>query len=512
MGPDPEHDDSRLGETGPETVPETVPEIAAGTETGAESGGETGAGGRTGAPGAGAAALPTGEGTGRGAGDGTGRLAGAAVLVVDDEPGMRNFLVKTLAPHCEHVAEAESTAAAEAELARRHFDVVVLDNMMPGQTGIDWLAARRRQGSLAETILITAYADLETAIGAMRAGAADFVLKPVRANQVLNAVRRCLEVAHLRHENALLRHELRATGVWRPRRDRLIGASPQIGAVREVLARVADLPSPVLIRGESGTGKEVAARHLHRLSARAARPFVAINCAAMPAETLEAELFGRPGAPAGEEGEAAGGGEGGLLASARGGTVFFDEIGEMPAAAQSALLRVLENRGGSAYDLRPLFSTTRDLPGEVRAGRFREDLYFRINVIEVEMPPLRQRGNDVLDLAELFMGELSAQLRLPARDLTPAARGAMLRHGWPGNIRELSNFVERALIFDRFPLEMLSPAQAAGAAAGIEPLDSVERRHILTALDAAGGNRTEAARRLGISRKTIDRKCAAWGL
>lgn len=445
----------------------------------------------------------------------TARLAGAAILVVDDEPGMRNFLRKTLAPHCRHVAEADSTATAEARLAERHFDVVILDNMMPGQSGIDWLAGRRRQGGLADTIMLTAYADLDTAIEAMRAGAADFVLKPVRSNQVLNAVRRCLEFAHLRHENALLRHELRATGIWRPRRDRLIGNSPQIEALRTLLARVADMPSPVLIRGDSGTGKEVAARHLHALSSRAGRPFVAINCAAIPAELLEEELFGKaPGSGGGSGGGGSGGTAGGgrdegLLASARGGTIFFDEIAEMPSAAQPALLRLLENRAAAApYDLRYLFASSRSLSAEVAAGRFREDLFFRINVIDVEMPPLRQRGNDVLDLAELFMEELSAQLRLRPLAFTPAARGAILRHGWPGNIRELSNFIERALIFDRFPLETLSPP----AAAEIEPLDSVERRHILTALEAAGGNRSEAARRLGVSRKTIDRKCAAWGL
>lgn len=454
----------------------------------------------------------------------TARLAGAAILVVDDEPGMRNFLRKTLAPHCRHVAEADSTATAEARLAERHFDVVILDNMMPGQSGIDWLAGRRRQGGLADTIMLTAYADLDTAIEAMRAGAADFVLKPVRSNQVLNAVRRCLEFAHLRQENALLRHELRANGIWRPRRDRLIGNSPQIEALRALLARVADMPSPVLIRGDSGTGKEVAARHLHALSSRAGRPFVAINCAAIPAELLEEELFGKaPGSGSGSGGGGSGGGSGGggsggtagggrdegLLASARGGTIFFDEIAEMPSAAQPALLRLLENRAAAApYDLRYLFASSRSLSAEVAAGRFREDLFFRINVIDVEMPPLRQRGNDVLDLAELFMEELSAQLRLRPLAFTPAARGAILRHGWPGNIRELSNFIERALIFDRFPLETLSPPVAAE----IEPLDSVERRHILTALEAAGGNRSEAARRLGVSRKTIDRKCAAWGL
>ncbi|TMV67141.1 sigma-54-dependent Fis family transcriptional regulator, partial [Thioclava sp. BHET1] len=303
--------------------------------------------------------------------------------------------------------------------------------------------------------------------------------------------------------NALLRHELRATGVWRAQRNQLVGTSPQIEAMRQMLARVADMPTPVLIGGESGTGKEVAARHLHALSARAARPFVTINCAALSAEALEEELYGPSG-------------EGGLLASARGGTLFFDAIGEMPAQAQLTLVQLLESRGRGGLgveatgprDLRFLFASARALSEEVAAGRFREDLFFRINVVDLQMPPLRQRGSDVLDLAELFMAELATQLGLAPMALTGAARAAMLRHSWPGNIRELLNFIERALIFDRFPLEMLR----APALSEIEPLDSLERRHILRALEAAGGNRSEAARRLGISRKTIDRKCATWGL
>lgn len=442
----------------------------------------------------------------------TGNLRGASVLVVDDEPGMRNFLLKTLAPYCQDVAEADSAEAAEHLLARRHFDVVILDNMMPGRSGIDWLAEQRRQGSFADTIMITAYADLETAIEAMRAGAADFVLKPFRSNQVLNAVRRCIEFAQLRRENALLRHALNSTDPRRRQRDRLIGSSPGIEEVRWMLERVANMPTPVLICGESGTGKEVAARHLHALSDRAARPFVAINCAAIPADLLEVELFGHtrtafPGTEAMREG---------LLVSAQGGTVFLDEIGDLTPAAQMALGRVLEDRAvrpvGSErevpLDLRFVFASSKELSAEVAAGRFREDLFFRVNVLDIRMPPLRQRGGDTLELAELFMAELAAQLGLPPLAFDAATRAAVLRHRWPGNIRELLNFIERSLIFGRFPLETLAPPPSGE----IEPLETVERRQILAALTAAGGNRTEAARRLGISRKTIDRKCAAWGL
>lgn len=442
----------------------------------------------------------------------TERLAAARLLVVDDEPGMRNFLVKTLKPHCREVAEAGSAEEAEALVAGRLFDVVILDNRMPGTSGLDWLAEQRRRGSLSDTIIMTAFADLDTAIEAMRAGAVDFVLKPFRSNQILNAVRRCVELAAMRRENTLLRHELSTGDPGRSRRTKLIGGSAQVEEVRQMLARVARVPTPVLITGESGTGKEVAARHLHGLSERAGAPFVPVNCAAIPAEMLEIELFGHtrgafPGADAPREG---------LLVSAQGGTVFLDEIGELSASAQTALLRVIEDRtirpiGAERelpLDIRLVFATSKHLPGEVAAGRFREDLWFRVNVLEIHMPPLRRRGADTVDLARLFVEELSAQLGLPRVEVDATARAAILRHDWPGNIRELRNFVERALIFARFPIEQLSPAPSGP----IEPLDDVERREILSALEATGGNRAEAARRLGVSRKTIDRKCAAWGL
>ncbi len=443
----------------------------------------------------------------------TDRLTQASILVVDDEPGMRNFLVKTLAPYCRVVAEAEDAAVASALLADRHFDVMILDNMMPGQKGIDWLAGERRRGGFTDTIMVTAFADLETAIEAMRAGAADFLLKPFRSNQLLNAVRRCIQMAQLRRENMLLRHELESD-VGRRRRDRLIGSSPAIEAVRQTLWRVKDVSTPVLITGASGTGKEVAARHLHAASKRASMPFVAINCAAIPSDMIEIELFGHaPGAFPGAQGPREG-----LLPSADGGTVFFDEVAELDGGAQSALLRVLEDgqvrpvgtERNIQLDLRFVLATSKSLEREVAEGRFREDLLFRINVLEVKMPALSQRETDVIELGQLFLADIAARQGLAALDIDVAARAAMLRHAWPGNIRELRNFIERSLIFGRFPLETLAPVPAGGEA--IEPLDQIERRAILQALEAVGGNRSEAARRLGISRKTIDRKCVAWGI
>lgn len=439
-------------------------------------------------------------------------LRAARILIVDDEPGMRHFLVNTLKPLCRAVDSAADAQAAATALAAQHYDVMVLDNIMPGQKGLDWLRDQRDRGGFTDTVLITAYADLQTAIAAMRAGASDLLVKPFRANQILNALRKCLELARMKRENALLRRELE-TGSHGNRRHELIGSSPAIAAVRGLLDRIAPLSTPVLITGPSGTGKEVAARHLHARSGRGAAPFVPIQCGAIPAELIEYELFGHgagafPGAQGAREG---------LLAQASGGTVFLDDVSELSISAQTALLRVLEDGvirpigTGRAVqlDLRFVIASGKPLAEAVQAGRFREDLMFRITVVEVAMPPLRDRGTDVVDLAELFGAEISAALTLPPVEITPPVRAALLRHDWPGNIRELHNFVERALIFGRFPLETLGAAPAPRA---IAPLEEMEKREILRALDALDGNRSEAARRLGVSRKTIDRKCAAWGL
>lgn len=444
----------------------------------------------------------------------TDRLKQASILIVDDEPGMRNFMVKTLSPYCKSVAEAKDAASANDLLAQYHFDVMILDNIMPDQKGIDWLAEQRSKGGFTDTIMITAYADLETAIEAMRAGASDFVLKPFRSNQILNAVRRCIQMATLRRENALLLRELDTADIGRKRREQLIGESPAIAAVRDTLARVSTVATPVLITGASGSGKEVAARHMHQSSNRATMPFVAINCATIPADMIEIELFGHvagafPGAGQAREG---------LLPSARGGTVFLDEVAALSLSAQTALLRVLEDgmvrpigtERAIQLDLRFVLATSAVLEHEVAEGRFREDLLFRINVVEIAMPPLSRRETDTIVLAELFIKDISSRLGLPALDIDPDTRAALLRHDWPGNIRELRNFIERSLIFGRFPLDTLSPETPATRQ--IEPLDQVERREILRALEAVNGNRTKAALRLGVSRKTIDRKCAAWGL
>lgn len=440
-------------------------------------------------------------------------LAQASILIVDDEPGMRNFLMRTLGPRCKHIEEAVDTEDASRKLDQHHYDVVILDNIMPKKNGVEWLAEQRAIGFFADAILMTAYADLDTAIQALRAGVVDFVLKPFRSNQILNAVARCLDRLRLQRENYVLRYELKATSDHILLRDRLIGQSAAIARVRDAIARVAPLPTSVLLTGQSGTGKEVAARSLHTLSDRASKPFVPVNCAAIPSDMIESELFGHlKGAFTGAARDREG-----LFLHAQGGTLFLDEIGELPAATQTKLLRVLEDRRvrpvGSErevpVDLRFVFATNAELEKEVQTGRFRADLFFRINVMQIHMPPLKDRAGDALELAELFMAKLAQQLGMPPVPIDQQTRRALAAYDWPGNVRELRNLIERTLILGRFQ-DNFGPSIDRFATSGDMTLEDVERRHILAVLSDCAGQRDEAARLLGISRKTIDRKLASW--
>ncbi len=443
-------------------------------------------------------------------GDGLGL---ASILVVDDEPGMRNFLVKILSPRCKLVEQAASAEAATQMLDRAHFDIVILDNVMPGQNGVDWLQEQRKLGFFADAILITAFADLETAIRAMRAGAADFVLKPFRSNQILNAVARTLDRQHLRRENYLLKYELASEAL--AARGRLIGRSQQIADVREMLKKAAPLSTPVLFTGDTGTGKEIAARTLHAMSEQADKPFVPVNCASVSPERLANELFGVIDSDNGS----AEGRKDGLLFHARGGTLFFDEIMEMPLPVQAALLRIIEERrlrpiGASRevpLKLRFMFADNGDLEKAVAEGRFRADLYHRINMFNVHMPRLAERKEDIQELAATFLGQLSAELGLPQLPLPEGVLLKMASYDWPGNVRELRNLIERSLILGEYPPEFCD-SKICDSPDSPDSLQAVERRHILAVLENCGGNRAEAARRLGISRKTIDRKCAMWNV
>ncbi len=392
---------------------------------------------------------------------------------------------------------------------------MILDNIMPGQNGVDWLREQRKVGFFADAILITAFADLETAIRALQAGAVDFVLKPFRSNQILNAVARCIDRIRLRRENFLLRHELESNAKESRRRSRLLGTSKSIKTIRETLHRVAPLSSTVLITGESGTGKEVTARSLHSLSDRSDKAFVPVNCASIPNEILESELFGHVKDLEESDEDL----REGLFLHASGGTLFLDDVADLSLDIQGALLRVIEEKRirplGSKrevpIDVRFIFSASTDLLTAVEEGRFRADLFYRINVLQIEMPPLRDRIEDVQELADKFMQEISFELGVPPLKISTAIRRGFMRYDWPGNVRELRNLIERSLILSEFPPEF-EGANEDNSFTFDDTLQSVERQHILRVLEECHGNRAEAARRLGVSRKTIDRKCAMWNV
>ncbi len=443
----------------------------------------------------------------------------SAVLVIDDEPGMRNFLEKTLAPRVGLVLAAGSAEEADTLTRRHRFDLVILDIALPGKGGIAWLKELRERGFAGEVVLITAFADLETAIEALRAGASDFILKPFRVTQILNAVKHGLERSLLERENWLLR---RAVSQRTPPADGLVGGSLAIRGLEAALHRVAGVNSTVLLTGESGTGKELAALALHRNSARAGAPFVPVNCATMSPEMIESELFGRaPGSHAGEPPQR---GRDGLFVYAQGGTLFLDEIGDLPLSLQSALLRVLEDRrirpvGGEQeipVDVRIVAATNRPLLDDVTAGRFRKDLYFRLQVVELTLPPLRAHKEDIPELVEHFIATLAPQLGVPPIEVSAEELAYLGEYDWPGNVRELRNLVERSLILGSLNVSALY--QGLGRAR--QPLSlpnrptdlhALEKQHILSVLDSVEGDKSRAAQLLGISRRTLERRCAEWG-
>lgn len=433
----------------------------------------------------------------------------ASVLVVDDEPGMRNFLLKTLAPRAGQVLGAGSAEEAEGLLHKHRFDLVILDITLPGKNGITLLKELREQGNPCEVILITAFADLDTAIEALRAGAGDFLLKPFRVAQVLGAYRHGLERAHLKRENWVLR---RALGQRTPPADGLVGRSIVIKGLQAALQRVAAVDSTVLLTGESGTGKELAALALHRLSPHAAAPFVPVNCAAIAPLQIEAELFGAPG-------------HDGLFVYAQGGTLFLDEIAELPLPMQAKLLRALENRCirpvGSEQEipvqLRVVAATNRPLRAEVEAGRFRADLYYRLQVVEISLPPLASHKEDIPDLVAHFIDSLAPRLGVAPIEVSPDEMHYLQQYGWPGNVRELRNLIERSLIVGALNVsalyQNLSRTQAEPPRHTLEgptDLQALEKRHILAVLESVDGDKTRAAQLLGISRRTLERRCAEW--
>jgi DNA-binding NtrC family response regulator len=442
----------------------------------------------------------------------------AAVLVVDDEPGMRHFLEKTLRSRVGSVLTAGSAEEADALVRRHRFDLVILDVALPGKSGIAWLRELRGQGYAGEVVLITAFADLDTAIEALRAGASDFILKPFRVTQIQNALRQGLERALLKRENWVLR---RAVSQRTPPADGLVGRSLSIKGLQAALVRVAAVDSTVLLTGESGTGKELAALALHRHSARAEGPFVPVSCATLSPEMAESELFGHARGAFHGATEA----RDGLFLYAQGGTLFLDEIGELPPPLQASLLRVLEDRRirplGSEQeipvDVRIVAATNRPLAAEVAAGRFRNDLYYRLQVVEINLPPLRAHKEDIAELVAHFIATLAPRLGVAPFEISAEELGFLQQYDWPGNVRELRNLIERSLIVGALNVsalyQRLDEARPAARAAAPRPTDlqALEKQHILAVLDGAGGDKTRAALLLGISRRTLERRVAEWG-
>ena len=436
-----------------------------------------------------------------------------SVLIVDDEPGMCNFLHKALSKRFALVETATSVEEAEQLRKRCHFDLLIVDITLPGRSGMEWHEALEPSERRSDIIFMTAYADLETAIKALRIGASDFILKPFRLEQMMNAVERCLQRREMARKNFVLQREVTEQFPL----TEMIGASAAIQHVFEVVERVAPTPSAVLIEGESGTGKELVARLLHQYSQRGG-PFVPVNCGAISPELLEAELFGHTkgaftGANKAREG---------LFNFAAGGTLFLDEVGEMPVLMQAKLLRALEQKAvrpvGSeqeqAVDVRIVAATNRQLKQEVDDNRFREDLYYRLNVLSITLPPLRDRKEDIPDLVHHFSYRLSRDLGLPEIPFTHDDLVAMQNYPWQGNIRELKNLIERCILLGKLPAEYFKHSETLPAPGQSQydgwSLEALEKQHILRTLEQHQGNKSSAARTLGVSRKTLDRKLNAW--
>jgi len=442
-------------------------------------------------------------------------LKSVAILIVDDEPGMRNFLQRTLSSRCALLEVAGSAEEAEALRLRYHFDLLIVDIRLPGLSGLEWVRQLRERGIRTHVIYMTAYADLQMAIAAIHNGADDFIMKPFRAEQVFTAMRQSLQKRQIMRENSLLRLQLEQLKTDRG----LVGESDEIKETLELAQRVAPTCSTVLIQGETGSGKELVARAVHNLSKRDG-PFVAINCGTIRPELLESELFGHvKGAFASAHQM-----RDGLFVYANNGTLFLDEIGEMPESMQTKLLRVLESRtvrpiGAERevpVNVRVIASTNRDLAAQVDQGNFRKDLFYRLNVMLIKVPPLRDRVEDIPLLVNYFFDTLSAELRLSPVELRHADIVRMQRYAWPGNVRELKNVVERTLLMGRLSADSLGSdlaSESSVAKAGFPldwTIDEVERAHMEAVLALCDNNKSEAARRLGVSRKTLERKQNLW--
>jgi two-component system response regulator HydG len=448
----------------------------------------------------------------------------ARILIVDDDTSMCELLVAGLAQHGFEASASASARGALSELDKSQFDVMVTDINMPDVNGLELCQRALEKQPDLPVIVLTAFGSLETAIQAIRAGAYDFITKPVDIDVVALAVERAARHRVLTREV----HRLQRAVAESRRFEQLLGASPAMKSVYDLLERVADSESTVLVSGESGTGKELVARAVHRRSRRHLGPFIAINCAAVPEQLLESELFGHTKGAFTDARNS----RPGLFVQASGGTVFLDEIGDMPLGIQPKLLRALQERtvrpvGGdheTPIDVRVVAASNRDLESAIEERKFREDLFYRINVIHVELPPLRARGGDVLLLAQHFLDHFAAQSGKNVKSLSPEASERLSAYSWPGNVRELQNCLERAVALTRdeaiglndLPEKIKSYRSshvlvAATDPSELVPLEEVEKRYILRVLESVGGNKTLAAQVLGLDRKTLYRKLDRYG-
>ena len=446
------------------------------------------------------------------------------ILIVDDDLAHRTMLKTLLSGWGYAVAEADDGSAAIAQVRERPFDLILMDIRMVKVSGLEALAEIKAFNPAIPVVIMTAYASVETAVEALKKGAYDYLTKPLDFDELRLTMERAMDHNQLREENRLLRERLGS----RFDRQNLIGRSQAMTALLETVAQVAPSEATVLITGESGTGKEMIAGAIHFNSFRKNGPFIRINCAAITETLLESELFGHEkgaftGADRRKEGK---------FRQADGGSIFLDEVSEMSLGMQVKLLRVLQEReitrvGGEEVlkvDVRVIAATNRDLLQAMAAGRFREDLYYRLNVVTLHMSPLRSRREDIPLLAQHFLIHFAGQNHKSIRGFTPQAMDRLLRYAWPGNVRELMNAVERGVVLsrseylDEAELPLISASESATELLpgvmqdGEAPLEEVEKAAILKSLAAAEGNKSEAARRLGITRRTLHQKLKKWGL